>query len=678
MRMPTSKRSVGQATTRGCRADGSTRADSAGPTPEEMARRDAWVRRNLAPGGTSPFSFLCGGRTSDECLTGWTRTAAVNRLDEQRAERVTTWTDARSGLEVRCRAVVYRDFPAVEWTVYFKNTGKADTPLLEDIQGLDAWFQREAGGEFVLHGNRGDWCAAEGLLPWRREMEPRDEQRFAPWGGRPTNGPDGWPYYNVQMPGGGFILAVGWPGQWECVFLRDDARGLRVMAGQELTHLVLRPGEEIRTPLIALLFWKGADVTRAQNVWRRWMLEHNLPRVQGRLPEPFLVAVGGMGDIGARKFEEMIRHVTETGVRWNTCWIDAGWYPCGGQWWKTGTWEIDRTIFPDGFQTIGAGLHAQDKQLLVWFEPERIGDPDSWLARNHPEWLLGKLLNMGHPDARRWFADFASRTIAEQGIDVYRQDFNMDPLSEWRKNDAPDRQGCTENFHVQGYLVLWDELRRRHPHLWIDSCASGGRRDDLETLRRSLPLRRSDYEGQSGFKGGDAAVPMQAHTHALSAWFPYYGFFGPTRDTYLARSCYSPSYGVWLPADLATNAASQAEVRRTFDECARVAPFMILGDYYPLTPCGLSDRTWIAWQFDRPETGEGLVQAFRRSHNDEPRRVFRLRGLDPEARYEVSTLDEGRRTSGSGRDLMTKGLVVDLPEPRGAAILFYRRKKSKA
>lgn len=38
------------------------------------------------------------------------------------------------------------------------------------------------------------------------------------------------------------------------------------MAGQQLVHLYLKPGEEIRTPLIALLFWQGTDVVRAQNL----------------------------------------------------------------------------------------------------------------------------------------------------------------------------------------------------------------------------------------------------------------------------------------------------------------------------------------------------------------------------------------------------------------------------
>ena len=62
----------------------------------------------------------------------------------------------------------------------------------------------------------------------------------------------------------------------------------------------------------------------------------------------------------------------------------------------------------------------------------------------------------------------------------------MEPLGFWRGNDPPDRQGITEIRHVEGLLAYWDELRRRHPEMPIDTCASGGRRNDLETLRRAV------------------------------------------------------------------------------------------------------------------------------------------------------------------------------------------------
>ena len=73
----------------------------------------------------------------------------------------------------------------------------------------------------------------------------------------------------------------------------------------------------------------------------------------------------------------------------------------------------------------------------------------------------------------------------------------------------------TENKYVIGYLAYWDELLRRHPGMLIDSCASGGRRNDLETMRRAVPLLRSDYLFEP--------VGQQGHTYGLSFWLPFYG-----------------------------------------------------------------------------------------------------------------------------------------------------------
>jgi hypothetical protein len=80
-----------------------------------------------------------------------------------------------------------------------------------------------------------------------------------------------------------------------------------------------------------------------------------------------------------------------------------------------------------------------------------------------PALLDGILLNLGHPEALRWLIEHTAKVITEQGIDLYRQDFNMDPLEHWRRADDPDRQGMTENLYVQGYLTFWGELRRRFP-----------------------------------------------------------------------------------------------------------------------------------------------------------------------------------------------------------------------
>ena len=156
-------------------------------------------------------------------------------------------------------------------------------------------------------------------------------------------------------------------------------------------------------------------------------------------------------------------------------WMDAGWYPSRPVGWpKTGTWEVDTRRFPKGLREVSDYIQPKGAQTIVWFEPERVRR-DTWLAEQHPEWILGGanggLLNLGNPEAWAWLVDHIDKLLVEQRIGLYRQEFNIDPLTKWRANDAPDRQGITEIKHVMGYLAYWDELRRRHPGILIDTCA---------------------------------------------------------------------------------------------------------------------------------------------------------------------------------------------------------------
>ena len=201
-------------------------------------------------------------------------------------------------------------------------------------------------------------------------------------------------YFNLEVPtGSGVIVAVGWPGQWASSWIRDEAVGLRVRAGQELTHLKLLPGEEIRTPLMVLQFWTQ-DWIRAQNVWRRWMLAHNVPKPGGKVPQPELFGCSShlfdeMQDANEENQKACIDRYLEEGIKIGHWWMDAGWYPFGNVGWpKTGTWEVDTKRFPRGLRAISDYAHSKGVKTIVWFEPERV-HPDTWLTKNHPEWILG-------------------------------------------------------------------------------------------------------------------------------------------------------------------------------------------------------------------------------------------------------------------------------------------------
>jgi len=315
--------------------------------------------------------------------------------------------------------------------------------------------------------------------------------------------------------------------------------------------------------------------------------------------------------------------------------------------------------------------HAKGLKFIVWFEPERVA-AGSWLAEQHPEWVLGGkgggLLNLGNPEAWKWILERVDSLLTSQGIDVYRQDFNIDPLPRWRANDSPDRQGISEIKHVTGYLALWDELLRRHPAMYIDTCASGGRRNDLETLRRSVPLLRSDYAVSDFTPHG--ANGEQDQTYGISLWIPFHGTGAPLSDPYTMRSSFVPAYR--LGWDTGNQNIDHALLRKTVADFRKVEP-CLLGDFYPLTPYSAAEDVWMAWQFDRPDLGGGVIQAFRRDQNESPMQVLRLTGLAPSAKYDITDHDGGAPKTMSGRDLMERGLLVDIKTQPGSAVIFYQR-----
>ena len=231
------------------------------------------------------FSFIYEGKPSSELLKTWKMERGSKKLDANRIERTLKWTDPGTGLVVSCVGVEYTDFPTVEWTLYFKNNGTKDTPILENIQAFDQRFQHgRIFSDYTLHHFAGSMTTRGDYAPMHTQFTQKFDRKIGAGGGLPMS--TDMAYFNLEMPTEqGLIIAVGWPGQWSSQWSATESTGLHVTAGQELTHLKLLPGEEIRTPLMALQFWSGGDWIRAQNIWRRWMLAHNTPKPNGKLPE---------------------------------------------------------------------------------------------------------------------------------------------------------------------------------------------------------------------------------------------------------------------------------------------------------------------------------------------------------------------------------------------------------
>jgi alpha-galactosidase len=194
-------------------------------------------------------------------------------------------------------------------------------------------------------------------------------------------------------------------------------------------------------------------------------------------------------------------------------------------------------------------------------------------------------------------------------------------------------------------------------------------------MRRAVPLWRNDWR--------NTAASMQAHSYGLALWLPLSGTgLGPGSFTpggcapsqYDFYSCMLPFLNlVW---DVRLKNVDFDLQRRLIGNFRQAAKYY-WGDYYPLCAYSLAEDQWMAWQYNMPESGEGMVQAFRRIDSPYLACQYKLRGLEPESRYDYWFIDSPEsKTAVTGRELMEKGLILQIDERPGAALILYARRNN--
>ncbi|MFA5816116.1 MAG: alpha-galactosidase [Bacteroidales bacterium] len=657
----------------------------------DTSSRD-WILKNFSKNQIPPFSFTYGGKDSRTFIKSWEyRMEPIKSSDPAIGKFLFSWRDPKTGLLVKCTVTGYSDFPAVEWTIEFRNTSKRNTPLIENARAIDHSFRYEKGGPVTLHHSRGSSGERSDFEGYADVLSTGKNIYMTPVGGRSSDN-TAFPFFNVEMPGNqGVLTAIGWTGKWYADVKQSDLKSWSLNAGMERMKLVLYPEEEIRTPEICLLFWKGADRMIGHNLFRQFILKHHSRQINGQLAElPLAGTLGGSGAQPCNEFScatesycvAMTQRYQQFKIVPEVLWIDAGWYTGCGSWWlNVGNWTVNTLNFPNGLKPVSDAIHKVGAKFILWFEPERIVAGTQFDKLN-PEFMIRipdtvknpeigrffsnmSLFNLGNPEARVWLTNYISDLIRANGVDYYRQDFNFDPYPYWKYNDKPNRIGISEIRHIEGLYAYWDSLLRNFPNLIIDNCASGGRRLDLETVSRSSPLWRTDYN--YGEPNG-----YQCHTYGLNFYLPLHGTGNTTPTKYAFRSSMSSAMvTIW---DLNNPAYSQSDMQLIMQDFKRLRPFYY-GDYYPLTPNIniTTDTIWLAYQQNRPDHGDGIILAFRRPDCPTKRISVKLRGIDPEGTYNLLFEDTGEKVTKTGAELM-KGLLLENKEKPGSLLISYMKK----
>jgi len=660
---------------------------------------DKWIQKNFAKGQIPPFSFTYDGVPSSNFIKKWKFSKTEpSILEDGATQTLYKWTDKVTGLQVEAQVKTFSDFDAMEWTLHFRNTGDSDSKQITDINACDLKVTSTAkDGKWQLFHARGSEAGKDDFMALTKDYSVGDSLTMTPLLGRSSS--RAFPYFNIKTPQGGMVFAIGWSGNWRATIKRPTADAFAVETALRDLDAYIRPGEEFRTNLTAMIPWQGEDRMDGQNILRRFIMKHHYPTHDGKIVEPPICSSFNYGDpypcneytcMTGEYGVALIHRYEQFGILPEVFWLDAGWYEKADDWkngWNwanaVGNWVPDSTRFPQGLGQIADAAHEVGCKFLVWFEPERVVK-DSYWAYEHPEYMLlaggGKpvpheidrktqdsfLIDMGNPQARQWLTESIIKLMKDNRIDYYRQDYNVDPEWFWLSNDEPGRKGLCENRYICGLYAYWDALREAFPGLLIDNCASGGRRLDLEATSRSMPLWRTDYNYSepNGY---------QSHTYGLSQWLPASGTGLISPEPFAARS----SYNAALTFNWSITSASSniLEMQKRIAEIQSIRHYY-LDDFYPLT--GYGDTTpqniWIAYQLNRESDCTGRILAFRRDECPVESITVHLRGLVDGKTYVVENQDSFDRFEMTGKEL-ADGLVLTLKEAKSSMFLKYWEKQ---
>jgi len=596
---------------------------------------------------------------------------------------------------------LYENYDAIEYTVFFSPFFSEKTDVLRKVYALDYTLPQEYSSLFGMLGDH-----KNAYREYQTDLRKTDVS-FVSDMGRPTH--IYAPYFQLSSPADGIRMALGWCGTWKASFSRKKKNVTVKMQGCLGLDTYLLPNEKIRTPQVVFLFFEGNDGT---NAWRKWMRECVFPKQDGKPIPPFSTVFYAM-DTGKPNSDGSISESYESyarsmdafyreGLSADFRWFDAGWYcdPDGNtverDWSHTiGSWELDKVKWPEK-TFLESVLYARkhNTKTLVWFEPERLthtpsliknyGLQKDWILYSQPKsirfWLnknIRELLDLGNPNARKWALNRILSFFDRNDIDMYREDFNTDPASFWRTTDKKlgrHRKGITENKYVQGHYLLWDEIlaycKEHRKCTFLDVCASGGGRNDIESLRRAVPILRSDRDRTTI----DVRLSM---TTSLCKWIPFNGAVAKESDgeldngffdVYVLRASYLPVFSLSAAWSLDPT-LSYPLLRQAQEEWNRIKEYFFY-DFYVLTPYNeATDNTrWTVYEYLDGKTQKGVLQAFRPPHCKQNNVLVSCQGIEPNRSYRLQDVDGEERIL-SGKDLTSFTIRADTP--RKALILYF-------
>jgi len=631
------------------------------------------------PADRWPGRLIVGGKTLEDFV-------AIGEEPSPVASWTTRVFQSVSVPELQIRAQ-WRTIGAVtEYIPTLVNNAPKSSGKVTEVRSLAASWQTRSAVSF--YGNNGSRVRLDDFAD--RIEHDVDLIELAPRGGRSSYGV--LPFFALTDGHDSFAVGIGWSGRW-CATIRHTTGiqtttgPLSVEVGLPNVGFVLRPWESVRLPSVLLARAPGASADQARRVVRAHLTNHVVPRTaDGKSPCFTTHCTFFAGAPVMNEEIEIAALESAAALGMETWWVDAGWFGDTTNWAEeVGNWNVRRNGFPRGLRPISDRAHELGMKFTFWMEPERARENSEW-ARAHPDlflghpednnpdiWRNGLVLNLGDPRAVDLAFNKISSLITEFNSDVYRQDFNTSPLYAWYAADAPDRVGITEIRHIEGLYALWDRILAAHPGIIIDNCASGGMRLDLEAMRRSVPLWRTDtaYVHEQGFP--KLNITNQVQCWGLGHWFPDHSGAIQTFDAYSSRSTLSTGFMACFALPKDEQAPEFADAAAAVAENKRLRP-LIGEERIGLIAPDLEKEAWMAFQHHRHSDASGFIVALRGPGADSDTVTLHPDHIEANATYQVTRWEDYRaappaQIAGSA----LKEMVVTIAQTRSSVLVEYQR-----
>lgn len=638
-------------------------------TEDDKALCTQWLNDNFfGEKFVFPFSFKLDGEEFDAAKWNYEIMKAEEGENSYTGGSTTYLVfksfDNSNALKVTVEVTEFSDNATCQWVVYVENTGKENSGVISDFYAIDTAFET---GKADLYYSMGSDTAASDFSLIKKSLSSV-ERKFSGVDGKPTEAY--LPYFNIQGENYGMILGVGWTGQW-CAGLSQTKGATNVTAKQENFNAYLLPGEKVRSPLVSVSFYKNDNPLKGFNMFRNWVMDCVYPENVTKNFYTVMEVAGPMSERTSDEIIEILNGIDEKVYEHTDAfWMDAGWYEYNEGWYDgVGNWTVDKKRYDNGISELSAYAKKKGLGHTLWYEPERVypGTQFHNVGSQNPGWLISVdgednlMWNLADEEAFRYYKEYLLKSMKENGVTIYRQDFNFAPLKFWQKADAEfynGRTGICENHYVTNLYNFLDYLTENIDGLIIDNCASGGKRLDLEMAYRSIAFWRSDYNCAYH---PDLFNATQSQTYGVSFWLPITGTALWMENEYSSRSAIMPL----MLMDFFSNEHPEF----SFNDEQRA---LMGGNYYPLDFGSFDDDKILAMQFSAENALSGTALIYKREKVNDTEYTVKLNGLVASKTYKVYDVDKPEKVyTLTGEKLMNEGITLKLPEGQKAIILMF-------